>query len=123
MNVDLETISSFPPEIRNNNSGTSAFPLFVGCCPGPIGSGRNFIFKIRAKYFATTVYHHSSKQTLNIQCRKHRYGCKFKASLKILKVFDKKSPGFYDTDNFTVIPIRTEDHAQFCMGFEPHQGF
>ena len=112
--LDIQDPSTFSDEIRNDNSGTTTKPIFVGCSRWQTGKGGHFLLKIGSIYYPVNLKH-VNKSNVSLRCRKYKYGCKFKSVLEILNTNNKEAPGFYERNNFEVKATDTDPHT--CQGY------
>jgi len=111
------SFSACSDTIKNDTSGTSAHPIFVGVIPGK-NTGVNFLFKVGEKYYPTSISNRN-KKTLSLRCRANRDrdgGCRFTAALLIIRHFDREHPDFYKRENFRVKPKQIAT-GHTCQGY------
>ena len=76
-----------------------------------------YIFEDGEQFYRIKAINFNS-QTINLACYKRRHTpcCSYKVTLKILNIFDRTAPGFFDPSNFLLIPSKKfQTHS--CDGF------
>jgi hypothetical protein len=90
-------------------------PIFIGIFTGPKDDKRIYVFNSDDKFYAANA-HRVKTGSVRLRCRKHaRDKCKFSVILKTVDIHGPTEPGFYNTNNFTVLPSK---HAHTCFGYD-----
>ena len=94
---------------------TSKGPVYLEHVAGICGRHGAYIFKDGKRFYRIKAIHFNS-QSINLACYKQGrvHTCKFGVTLKVLNIFDRTAPGFYDPSNFLVSRSKNQ-HT--CDGF------